>query len=103
MLGATKKIPGMEIHHDRGVCNYGYLIRNILRKVLEMFGMLDSKTVNFLLFASFKFSSQLHPILILDEDSECISKVPYASEIRCLMYLVCTRPNISNAAFRIYI
>ena len=43
-----------------------------------MFRMLDSKTVSVLLVASFKLSTQLHPILILDEESECMSKVPFA-------------------------
>ena len=78
-VGATKKILGIEIHCDRGTCNCGYLIRNIVKKkVLEMFRMLDSKTVSVLLVASFKLSTQLHPILILDEESECMSKVPFA-------------------------
>ena len=103
-VGATKKILGIEIHHDRGTCNCGYLIRNILKKVLEMFRILDSKTVKVLLVASFKLSLQLHPILILDKESKCISKMSYANVIGCLMYLtVCTRLNISNAAFNIYI
>ena len=78
IVRATKKILGIEIHNDRGTCNCCYLIRNILKKVLEMFRMLDSKTVSVLLVASFKLSTQLHPILILDEESECMSKVPFA-------------------------
>ena len=93
-VGAIKKILGIETHHDRG----------ILKKVLEMFRILDSKTVKVLLVASFKLSLQLHPILILDKESKCISKMSYANVIGCLMYLtVCTRLNISNAAFNIYI
>lgn len=63
-VGAIKKILGIETHHDRG----------ILKKVLEMFRILDLKTVKVLLVASFKLSLQLHPILILGKSQSVYLK-----------------------------
>ena len=58
--------------------------------------MLDAKPVSTPLSAHFKLSSQLCPSS--DEESEYMSKVPYANAVGCLMYLmVCTRPDISHA------
>ena len=48
--------------------------------------MLDAKPVSTSLSAHFKLSSQLCPSS--NEESEYMSKVPYANAIGCLMYLM---------------
>ena len=45
-LGAAKKILGMDIKRDRGVGKLFWIQENYLKKVLERFGMKDTKPVS---------------------------------------------------------
>jgi hypothetical protein len=60
------------------------------------FGMNNVKSINIPLASHFKLSSSLCPSN--KEENDYMSRVPYASAVGSLMYvMVCTRPNISHA------
>ena len=84
-LGVAKKILGIEIHRDRGTGKLWLSQKGYLNKGLERFSMLDAKPVSTPPFAHFKLSTQLCPSS--DEESEYMSKMPYANAVGCLMYL----------------
>ncbi|KAL6316845.1 hypothetical protein AAG906_022515 [Vitis piasezkii] len=82
-LGAAKKILGMEIHRDR--------------RVLEWFNMDNAKPVSTPLANHFRLSTNQCPKI--DDEVKDMSKVPYASAVGCLMYvIVCTRPNLAHVS-----
>ena len=95
-LGTTKKILGMEIHRDRESRKLWISQKNYIKKVLEKFNMQDAKPVSTPLANHFKLSGSQCPKN--EKEIEDMSKVPYASAIRCLMYaMVCTRPDLAHA------
>ncbi|KAK3026864.1 hypothetical protein RJ639_041991 [Escallonia herrerae] len=95
-LGSAKKILGMEIHRDRKAGKLWVTQKNYVEKILEMFSMLNAKSVSTPLGAHFQLSSQLCPST--KEDVEYMSLSPYANAVGSLMYaMVCTRPDISHA------
>lgn len=60
-LGAARKILGMEIHRDRQVGKLVLCQKNYIEKVLERFGMEDSKPVCTPLATHFHLSAKLSP------------------------------------------
>ena len=95
-LGAAKKILGMKIRKDREASKLLLSQKSYIEKVLERFGMQQSKLVSTPLAAHFKISTDLLPQS--KEEKEHMSHVPYASAVGNMMYaMVCTRPYISQA------
>lgn len=76
----------MEIYIDRNVGKL-YLSKE---KVLELFGMQNSKLMNTSLAAHFN----VLPVLVPQcEDEQFMSRVPYSSVVENIMYaMVCTCP-----------
>jgi hypothetical protein len=95
-LGAAKKILGMEIQRDRKAGKLYLSQKKYIEKVLERFGMQNSKLVSTPLATHFRLSAALAP---QSEDKEqFMSHVPYSSAVGSIMYaMVCTRPDISQA------
>lgn len=93
-LGAAKKILGIEIRKNREVGQLYLSQKNYFERVLKRFGMQDAKLVSIPLVTHFKLSAELSPQI--EQETEYVSHVPYASAVGSLMYgMVCTRPNIS--------
>ena len=94
-LGAAKQILSMRIIRDKAngmlkLSQYEYV-----KKVLSRFNMNETKPVSTLLGIHFKLSKEQSPKT--EEERDHMSKVPYASAIGSLMYvMVCTRPNIAH-------
>ena len=94
ILGAAKKILGMEIKRERGVGKLFLTQKNYLEKVLERFGMKNAKPMSTPLASHFRLCAAQSPQLV--EDEEYMVKVPYSSAIGSIMYaMVCTLPDIS--------
>ncbi|XP_042944608.1 pentatricopeptide repeat-containing protein At4g14050, mitochondrial-like [Carya illinoinensis] len=83
-LGAAKKILGMEIHRDRTSRKLWLSQHNYVEKVLDRFSMGTAKPVSTPLANHFKLSTAQCPKT--DDEVQDMSKVPYASAVRCLMY-----------------
>ena len=67
-----------------------------IEKVLQNFSMKNAKFFSTALLGYLKLTKEMCPKTQEEEDK--ISKVPYASSTRILMYaMVCTRPNIAHA------
>ncbi|KAL2630871.1 hypothetical protein R1flu_015557 [Riccia fluitans] len=97
-LDPAKRILGMEIHKDVKGGKLWVTQGNYARKVLERFNMLDVKPVGTPLANHFKhqFSAKFCPLDATEKG--LMSKIPYDSAVRSLMYLmVCTRPDITYA------
>ena len=66
-----------------------------VKKVLSRFNMNEAKPVNTPLCSHFKLSKGQS--LKTKEERDHMNKVPYASTVGSLMYvMVCTRPNIAH-------
>jgi hypothetical protein len=95
-LSTAKKILGMEIRRDRGAKKLWLSQAGYVKKVLERFSMENAKPVNTPLANYFRLSTSQCPTTV--EETEDMSKVPYASAVGCLMYaMVCTRPDLAHA------
>ncbi|KAH9782808.1 Integrase catalytic domain-containing protein [Citrus sinensis] len=96
-LGDAQRILGMEIHRDKKNGSVWLTQKSYLKKVLERFGIDDkTKPVCTPLAPHFKLSSSSRPRS--QEERDYMARVPYASVVGSLMYvMVCTRPNISQA------
>jgi hypothetical protein len=95
-LGATKKILGMRITRERKNCKLTLSQGEYIEKVLEMFRMKNEKPISTPLASHFKLNKETFPKT--QEEIEYMSRVPYSSTIRSLMYvIICTRPHISHA------
>jgi hypothetical protein len=67
-----------------------------VKKVLERFSMENAKPISTPLANHFRLSTTQCPKIV--EDSEDMSKVPYASAVGCLIYaMVCTRSDLAYA------
>ncbi|KAL0349992.1 UNVERIFIED_CONTAM: Retrovirus-related Pol polyprotein from transposon TNT 1-94 [Sesamum radiatum] len=89
-LGAVTKILGMEIHRDRGY----------VEKVLDRFRMSKAKQVSTPLANHFKLSIEQCPKT--DREIKDMAKVPYASAVGCLMYvMVCTCPDSAHVVSQV--
>ena len=95
-LGSAKQILGMKISRDRKNMKLWLSQESYIEKVLERFNMSKAKAVCSPLTGHLKLSSKQCPIS--EKDMKEISKVPYASVVGSLMYvMVCTRPDIAHA------
>jgi hypothetical protein len=95
-LGTTKKIFGMEIRRDRDAKKLWLSQAGYVKKVLERFSMENAKPVSTPLANHFCLSTSQCPKTV--EETEDMSKVPYASVVGCLMYaMVCTWPDLAHA------
>jgi hypothetical protein len=95
-LGAAKKILGMEIRRDRDAKRLWLSQAGYVKKVFERFSMENAKPVSTPLANHFRLSTSQCPKTV--EETEDMSKVPYASAVGCLMYaMVCTRPDLAHA------
>jgi hypothetical protein len=94
-LGAAKKILGMEIRRDRDAKKLWLSQVCYVKKVLERFSMENAKPVSTPLTNHFRLSISQCPKTV--EEIEDMSKVPYASAVGCLMYvMVCTRLDLAH-------
>ena len=95
-LGGVKQILGMSVTRDR-VRRKLYLSQEkYIQRVLQRFGMNDSKPVSAPLAPHFKLSIKQSPTT--DEEKDLMNDVPYASAVGSLMYaMICTRPDIAHA------
>ena len=95
-LGSAKRILGIDIFRDRAV---GTLFLSQLRyisKVLERFGMMDSKPVMTPLGAQFRLSDDMSPTS--DAEKLQMVEISYSRAVGSLMYaMVCTRADIAYA------
>ena len=95
-LGAAKQILGMRIIRDKANGTLKLSQPKYVKKVLSKFNMNEIKPVSTPLGTHFKLSKEQLPKT--KEERDYMSKVPYASAIDSLMYvMVCTRPDIANA------
>ena len=95
-LGAAKKILRMEICRDRDAKRLWLSQVGYVKKVLERFSMENAKSVSTPLANHFCLSTSQCPKTV--EETEDMSKVPYASAVGCLMYaMVCTKPDLAHA------
>jgi hypothetical protein len=94
-LGATKQILGMRIIRDRANSTLKISQTKYVKKILSIFSMDEAKSVSTALGSHFRLTKDQSPKT--DQKKAYMSKVPYASAIRSLMYaMVCTRPNIAH-------
>ena len=95
-LGATKQILGKRIIRDKTNGTLKLSQSEYVKKILNRFNMNEAKPVSTPLGSHFKLSKDQSPKI--EEERDHMSKVPYASAIGSLMYImVCTRPNITHA------
>jgi hypothetical protein len=95
-LGTAKKILGMEIRRDIDAKGLWLSQASYVKKVLERFSMENAKPVSTPLVNHFRLSTSQCPKTV--EETEDMSKVPYASAVGCLMYdMVCTKPYLAHA------
>lgn len=95
-LGDAKKILGMEIHRNRKVGKLYLSQKTYIEKVLECFGMQNSKPVSTSLAAHFRLLAALAPQT--KEEEQFMSQVPCSSAVGSIMHdMVCTRLDISQA------
>ncbi|KAL0423291.1 UNVERIFIED_CONTAM: Retrovirus-related Pol polyprotein from transposon TNT 1-94 [Sesamum radiatum] len=99
-LGAATKILGMEIHIDRGSRKLWLFQRGYVEKVLDRFRMSKAKPMSTPIANHFKLS--IEQCRKTDREVEDMAKVPYASAVGCLMYVVvCTRPDLAHAVSQV--
>ena len=95
-LGAAKQILGMKIIRDKTNGTLKHSQSEYVKKILSKFNMNEAKLVSTPLGCHFKLSKEQSPKTKEEMDHMC--KVPYASAIGSLMYvMVCTRPDIAYA------
>jgi len=95
-LGAAKRILGIEIKRDKKR-KLLYLSQELyLRKVLERFGISNSKLVTTLMSQQFKLNTSQAPKT--HDDIIYMEDIPYVNAVGSLMYvMICTRPDIAHA------
>ncbi|KAG6689840.1 hypothetical protein I3842_11G194500 [Carya illinoinensis] len=95
-LGAAKQILGMRIIRDRSNDTLKLSEEEYVKKVLRRFNMDKAKPVSTPLASHFRLTKDQSPKM--EEEQECMNRIPYASAIGSLMYaMVCTRPDIAQA------
>lgn len=93
-LGPAKRILGMKIVRTRNERKLFLTQAYYVRKVLDRFGMLSSKSVSIPLAAHIKLSKQQEPTE--EANVEYMGKIPYSNVVGSIMYaMVCTRPDIA--------
>ena len=92
-LGAAKQILGMRIIRNKANGTLKLSQSEYVKKVLSKFNMNEAKPVSTPLGSHFKLSKEQSPKT--EEERDHMNKVPYASTIGSLMYvMVCTRPTL---------
>ena len=95
-LGAAKQILGMRIKRDTNSRTLLLSQDKYINKVLSRFNMQNAKVVSTPLGVHFRLSKEQSPKT--EEERAYMAKVPYASAIGSLMYvMICTRPDIAQA------
>ena len=95
-LGTAKQILGMRIKRDSNSRTLLLSQDKYINKVLSRFNMQNAKVVSTPLGVHFRLSKEQSPKT--EEERAYMAKVPYASAIGSLMYvMVCTRPDIAQA------
>ena len=95
-LVAAKKILGIEIKRYRQNRKLFLSQEEYLKKVLNRFGMSNTKPVITPLSQQFKLSKNQAPRT--HEEQKYMESIPYANVVGSLMYsMVCTRPDIAYA------
>ena len=95
-FGTAKQILGMRIIRDKANGTLKLSQLEYVKKILNRFNMNEAKPVSTPLGSHFKLSKEQS--LKTKEERDHMSKVPYASAIGNLMYImVCTRPDIAHA------
>ncbi|RZB80703.1 Retrovirus-related Pol polyprotein from transposon TNT 1-94 [Glycine soja] len=95
-LGVAKRILEIEIKRDRKRKLLFLSQELYLRKVLERFGISNSKPVTTPMSQQFKLSTSQAPKT--HDDIIYMEGIPYANVVGSLMYaMVCTRPDIAHA------
>ncbi|GJT32048.1 retrotransposon protein, putative, ty1-copia subclass [Tanacetum coccineum] len=95
-LGDATYILGIKIYKDRLKRLIGLSQDTYLNKILKRFKMENSKKGNLPLHHGIKISKDL--CLKNDEELDRMSRVPYASAVGSIMYVMtCTRPDVSFA------
>ena len=95
-LGVAKQILGMRITRDRKNHKLTLSQGEHIEKVLQRFRMQNAKPFSTPLAINFKISKDMCPKT--QEEIDYMSKIPYSSTVRRLMYaMVCTRPYITHA------
>lgn len=95
-VGEAKKILGIDIIRSRQLGELFLTQKRYLHKVLERFGMEDSKSVNTPIAAHFKLSEDQSPTS--EKEKREVQKTEYANMLGSLMYsMVCTRPDMAYA------
>jgi len=94
-FGTAKKILGMEICRDRNTRKWWLSQAGDVKKVPKRFSMENAKLISTPLANHFRLStSQCRKTI---EETEYMSKVPFARAVECLMYvMVCTRPDLAQ-------
>ncbi|RVW93907.1 Retrovirus-related Pol polyprotein from transposon TNT 1-94 [Vitis vinifera] len=93
-LGDASFVLGIQIHRDRSRGILGLSQRTYIDKVLQRYGMQNSKLGDTPVAKGDKFSLNQCPKNSLE--SQEMQKIPYASAVGSLMYAqVCTRPDIA--------
>ncbi|RVW81185.1 Retrovirus-related Pol polyprotein from transposon TNT 1-94 [Vitis vinifera] len=93
-LGDASFVLGIQIHRDRSRGILGLSQRTYIDKVLQRYGMQNSKPGDTPVAKGDKFSLNQCPKNGLE--SQEMQKIPYASAVGSLMYAqVCTRPDIA--------
>nr|KYP38279.1 Retrovirus-related Pol polyprotein from transposon TNT 1-94 [Cajanus cajan] len=93
-LGEVSFVLGIKILRDRSHGIIRLSQENYIDKVLDRFGMKDSKPGDTPIAKGDKFSLKQCPNNDLERNE--MQKIPYASVVRSLMYVqVCTRPDIA--------
>ena len=95
-LVAAKQILGMRIKRDTNSRTLLLSQDKYINKVLSRFNMQNAKVVSTPLGVHFRLSKEQSPKT--EEERAYMEKVPYASTIGSLVYvMVCTRPDIAQA------
>ena len=94
-LGAPKQILGVRISRDMKNHKLTLSHNEYIKKVLKIFNMQNAKLVSTPFSNHFKLSKEMFPKT--QEEMDYMSKVPYASAVGSLMYvMVCTRLDITH-------
>jgi hypothetical protein len=95
-LGAASRILGIDIRRDRKQSKLCLSQETYLRKILDKFGMLNSKPIVTPTNPQFKLCTNHYPNT--EVERAYINSISYANIVGSLIYvMVCTRPDITYA------
>ena len=95
-LGESAYIIGIKIYRDRSKRMIGLSQSKYIDKVLHRLSLQNSKRGFWPMCHGISLSKTQCPTM--QDERDCISKIPYASAIGSIMYaMLCTRPDVSHA------